>query len=96
MKQYRLLKDLPGVKAGAISKGINPYVFGGEPTGYGLNEKTIQNNPDWFEEVKPFEWTDELVKEAIQFYVAHEKDKYLVDIIEEFKQQKAQHNADLA
>lgn len=133
MKQYRLLKDFPHVKAGTILPHLNAGLYGIDDEvvfhedfmkeypdwfeevieqkmkKYKLLKDFLNNkagdivelpenmwfSPDWFEEVKPFEWTDELVKKAIQFYVRHEKNKPLMDIIKEFKQREAQYNTDL-
>lgn len=58
-KQYKLLKDLPGLRAGVIfvyDEEEGGFVFcltevGGEGE-YWFTQKEINNNPDWFEEVK--------------------------------------------
>jgi len=55
MKKYRLLRDLPGVKAGAVSKVRNfddriVYFFGE----MAIPESELDFHPDWFEEVKPW------------------------------------------
>lgn len=53
-KKYRLLKDLPGIKAGVMVYGSTPFTFcplgGGKCFTFGEDE--MINNPDWFEEVK--------------------------------------------
>jgi len=53
MKQYKLLKDLPDLKAGAIfikgSEEDGDYHCQGE---YRYDEDVVENNPEWFEEVK--------------------------------------------
>lgn len=58
MKQYKLLKELPGVKAGTLSIGnINGYhEFKGHdskgfPHGYLYSEYDLKRFPDFFEEV---------------------------------------------
>lgn len=60
MKQYRLKKDFPGINKGGLAKwdedanaykiemsvGIVPYRY------YWLSRGQVEQNPDWFEEVK--------------------------------------------
>lgn len=101
MKQYRLLKDAPTVKAGTISciadNNID-YIFSGVDGCFLISESEILKRPDWFEEVKPFEWTDELVIEFLtssEFAIPESQrysffKNYILTIIEKFKQQKAQ------
>jgi hypothetical protein len=50
--KYKLLKDIPGYKAGSIVTIIDGetlfYTCG---SGYRISEKIIKNHPEWFEEV---------------------------------------------
>lgn len=54
-KKYRLLKDLPGIKAGAVSSHDGVYFMfedeNGEEAALFAQDR-IDLNPDWFEEVK--------------------------------------------
>lgn len=54
-KAYRLLKDLPGVKAGTVSSHDGGYFMfedeNGEESALFAQDR-IDLNPDWFEEVK--------------------------------------------
>ena len=72
MKNYRLLKDLPGVRAGAIFSSN----FGGK---YGLFSEAggptyepffkpyqVEGNTEWFEEVVEEESTKEFTKEDME------------------------------
>ncbi len=63
MKKYRLKKDLPGIKAGAICYRTNGFFGDSNDPSYCVTNshfydkitfdwKVINNNPDWFEEVK--------------------------------------------
>lgn len=72
IKGYVLLKDLPSCPKGEIFDFDTEYVgesafSRSQPYGGSLyfNIKHIENNPDWFKEVKPFVWTDDLVREYI-------------------------------
>ena len=57
MKQYELLKDLPGVEAGTIfteqdcknTIWLNNYYSNG---GILLQKENVEHNPDWFELLK--------------------------------------------
>ena len=54
MKKYKLLKDLPYIKAGIIyEQDWNQYKSEKQDwiTDY-LNKNIIENNPEWFEEIK--------------------------------------------
>lgn len=54
MKKYKLLKDLPGKKAGAIFKKRDNYYFNASKSHSDSNtilDEVVENNPDWFEEV---------------------------------------------
>lgn len=67
-KQYKLLKDLPYYKAGVIYEKIDNTFY--QPSGDRLNGiimkvRFVENNPEWFEEIVPFEWTDKLVMEYV-------------------------------
>ncbi len=50
-KKYRLLKDLPDLKAGAVSVCYSGdyYMFGDL---YGYSQAKIEAAPGWFEEIK--------------------------------------------
>jgi len=53
MKQYKLLKDLPDLASGVIFEhdGFREqYSYGNNSRSY--HSYTIENNPEWFEEVK--------------------------------------------
>ena len=58
MKKYRLLKDLPDSKAGDIYElisaygGDTAYYLGGDPDLSYWRPINVENNPEWFEEVK--------------------------------------------
>jgi hypothetical protein len=64
MKKYKLLKDLPNIKAGTtrFRNEMNKYacVDKHDETAY-LNHKLVENNPEWFEEVKEVEPSPEYV-----------------------------------
>lgn len=61
-KKYRLLKDLPALKAGAVftyNPRVDGYVHeGGGFAGY--SAEVVENSPDWFknldEEINPEAW----------------------------------------
>jgi hypothetical protein len=62
-KKYRLLKDLPGLKAGAVftyDHRANGYVYEGLNGFAGYSTEVVENSPDWFktlaEEIKPEAW----------------------------------------
>ncbi len=66
MKKYKLLKDLPGIKAGAIfdeSDGyfwhtVSKYVYPEDPScKHGESQSRYDMYPGWFEEE-----TDQLIK----------------------------------
>lgn len=71
MKNYKLLKDIPGVKAGAIfslqSELSGMYFTDGLHTGY--HELYLIKYPDFFEEVKELEkvFTIEDIYKAVEF-----------------------------
>ena len=62
MKKYRLLKDLPGIKAGDIfelvdstnTSRLNDYY---ECCGIFADCGVVEDNPDWFEEIQDKEFT---------------------------------------
>lgn len=61
-KKYRLLKDLPNIKAGATltAYGYGYYKFdelGANGAEYQWGGKVVENTPEWFEEIIP-EWVD--------------------------------------
>jgi len=68
MKKYKLLKDLPDLKAGAILyvNGCDGGFFydGGEYTHpqYMYSEETVYSQPEWFEEVKEDECLYSIIK----------------------------------
>lgn len=74
MKQYRLLKDLPGIKAGAISKHVytNCYAFEGETADYIIEEGTdfeeVHIKEGWIEEVEEKEFTRKDVETMMYHY----------------------------
>lgn len=90
-KQYRLLKDLPNCAKGELFNydGKAFYAHNGR---YAFLPPEIEGNPDWFEEVKPFEWTDELVREYVnQIVYKKVKDGWEIDLnmtLEQFKKSK--------
>ena len=52
-KKYRLLKDLPGWSIGSIFSENSEEKYCPVPCGYpNFHASQIENNPDWFEEVK--------------------------------------------
>lgn len=56
MKRYKLLRDLPYVKAGAIYVSDDGFYSCKEATqctetGDRLREKIVENNPEWFSEI---------------------------------------------
>lgn len=62
-KKYRLLKDLPGLKAGAVfiyDPRVDGYVYEGVDGFAGYSAETVENSPDWFkpldEEITPEAW----------------------------------------
>ena len=58
MADYKTLKDLPGIKAGAIfrwiekSKLYNLIYSKENQNGWTFSKSTVENNKDWFEEIK--------------------------------------------
>lgn len=62
-KKYRLLKDLPGLKAGAVFIYVNSvggYVHDGKNGFAAYSTKVVENSSDWFktldEESNPGAW----------------------------------------
>jgi len=62
-KKYKLLKDLPSLKAGAIftyNHGVDGYVYDGTYGLAGYSKEVVENSPDWFktldEEINPEAW----------------------------------------
>jgi hypothetical protein len=57
-KQYKLLKELPRASIGDIYYYIvgDKYRNKNNPLAWDIHFADIQNNPEWFEEVKPMEW----------------------------------------
>jgi hypothetical protein len=62
-KKYRLLRDLPGLKAGAVftyDPRVNGYVYYGPYGLAGYSREVVENSPDWFktldEEINPEAW----------------------------------------
>jgi len=62
-KKYRLLKDLPGLKAGAVftyDHRVNGYVYEGANGFAGYSTEVVESSPDWFntldEEITPEAW----------------------------------------
>ena len=53
MKRYKLLKDLPGCKKGAIfEKGQAGYKCQTAPYSWiGMPKEVVEDTPDWFEEI---------------------------------------------
>lgn len=49
--KYKLLKDLPGLKAGAIFKE-SKYGYHSENYYSGFKFSDVENNQEWFEEIK--------------------------------------------
>ena len=75
MKQYRLKKDLPDYKAGeTISKDDDEYYRFDNPLPNGLYSRYsisyVENNPDWFEQVKPKHKLLELLSEKYNTFGA--------------------------
>lgn len=70
MKQYKLLKDLPGIKSGTIPDTVAGayYTFMGNEIRLGFSENFIIANPDWFELVEPKEFTEMQVRRALVEY----------------------------
>jgi hypothetical protein len=68
-KQYRLLKDMPNLKAGAVltlSDTREMYAIENDRGGkfFQMYASTVENNPEWFEEVKQEpNWTERLEAE---------------------------------
>lgn len=58
--KYKLLKDIPGYKAGSTVTIVNGEAFfdSSGDSGYGMSEKIIKEHPEWFEEVEkwPKRW----------------------------------------
>lgn len=58
MADYKTLKDLPGLGAGAIfrwdkKQGFFGCVYAKEDyKGWTFNKSTVEGNKDWFEEIK--------------------------------------------
>ena len=77
MKKFKLFKDVPSHKAGAILKSITDYVFfvDGE-TKYGFDVEYCQKFPEWFEEIK-----DEPKKTVRRWLWVHKEDSkfWIVD-----------------
>ena len=62
-KKYRLLKDLPGLKAGAVftyDHRVDGYVYEGVIGFAGYSAEVVENSPGWFktldEEINPEAW----------------------------------------
>ena len=72
MKKYKLLKDLPDLTAGAIFysceniMGIVFYRANDKHNRYNASE--VENNPEWFEEVKEIEDREEYLELIIKSY----------------------------
>ena len=67
MKQYRLLKDLPGIKAGAVFNLFDDedsLIVRYYSDGITIEERLVINNHDWFEEIQKKEYTE---KDMIEF-----------------------------
>ena len=65
-KKYKLLKDLPDAKAGAIfvhNYSYNRYYLDGNILGSYWDKEFVEDNPTWFQEVLP---VSEPVKERIK------------------------------
>lgn len=81
MKKYRLLKDLPGVNAGAVfilKDGDYPCYFPDDNIRLAypcrIRPDLVENNPEWFiqqEDAPEFTWAD-MIKFA---YYVHERGK---------------------
>lgn len=93
MKKYRLLKDLPNVKAGSPFEPTSALAYGNISNGKWHVEycnEIIENNPEWFqliEEEQPF-WSDELVKEFWMGNTIHKTEASLNLSIQKFKASK--------
>jgi len=69
MKQYKLLKDLPGVKAGAITKlKDGKIIIESDNTDINLDKCKFELYPDFFELIEPKEFTESQVKCAMTAY----------------------------
>lgn len=65
VKKYKLLKDLPGLKAGAISSGERIITFFSKTSvkTYKFSAEEVVSNPEWFEEVTEHLFTqDDMLK----------------------------------
>jgi len=71
MKQYKLLKDLPDIKAGTLSviSTEKHYTFTNDTITIGFDVSFMDECPDWFQLVEEKEFTESQVREAINKYV---------------------------
>ena len=81
-KRYKLLRDLPTLKAGAIFKeSQDKGVWTCDDTEfkrrYYFSEKDLHHNPDWFEKI--YEEENWKPKDGEQFYFIHESGKIVID-----------------
>lgn len=104
-KTYRLLKDLPYVKAGAIYKLDSPegtYVCDSSTAEFnegtawdGLGVNAVENAaPGWFELItetptEEFKWTDELVKDWGSYIRLREPNFEINEELQKWKQSKS-------
>lgn len=104
-KRYRLLKDLPYVKAGAIYKLDSPegtYVCDSSTAEFnegtawdGLGVNAVENAaPGWFELItetptEEFKWTDELVKDWGSYIRLREPNFEINEELHKWKQSKS-------
>ena len=75
MKKYRLLKDLPGIKRGAMftDERCDDYFEGVEGSNeHHFNGGIIRENPDWFQEIQDKEFTKDDMFSFAQLYHNHQ------------------------
>ena len=81
MKSYKLLKDLPDLASGVIFEhdGFREqYSYGNNSRSY--HSYTIENNPEWFEEVKEKEYEKSVAMSFIDtHYIEKSKIQRLFD-----------------
>jgi hypothetical protein len=97
-KQYRVIKQLPDIDAGVIlikEDDIYPYVgkfdHPGERSWY--TEEVVENNPEFFEEVKPFVWDESKALNLVWFIWYYKKDvkpSTFDKVIKEFLQHESE------
>jgi hypothetical protein len=83
-KKFKLLKDLPGIKAGTIAEWngmLEEYVFA---SAVGYTEEEMKKYPDWFQEI-PDKWPRDIRIEVQEMAMGG----YLLTVYTQFETKQA-------